>query len=91
MIASEKSHRNLSNYNQFLLQKLFKVNKKQIYILWEFMIMLACSSERIFNPMRYTGFILLDDTIDGTEIAMNEGIRTQGPPVHEHVSSIYSI
>ena len=28
MIASEKSHQNLTDYNQFLLKKRFEVNKK---------------------------------------------------------------
>ena len=32
MIASEKSHQNLSDYNQFLLIKTFEVNKKQIFL-----------------------------------------------------------
>ena len=31
MIASEKSHQNLSDYNQFLFKKRFEVNKKQIF------------------------------------------------------------
>ena len=31
MIASEKSHQNLSDYNQFLFKKRFEVIKKQIF------------------------------------------------------------
>ena len=31
MISSEKSHTNLSDYNQFLFKKRFEVNKKQIF------------------------------------------------------------
>ena len=29
MIASEKSHQNLSDYNQFLFKKIFEVHKKK--------------------------------------------------------------
>ena len=59
---SEKSHQNLSDYNQLLVKKRFEVNKKHIF-----------SSEKIrnsgiydyahaffgeyFNPMRYTGLV----------------------------------
>ena len=33
MIAPGKSHQNLSDYNQFLLKKIFvEVNKKQIFL-----------------------------------------------------------
>ena len=31
MIASEKSHQNLSDYNQFLFKKRFEVNKVWIF------------------------------------------------------------
>ena len=31
MIASEKSHQNLSDYNQFLFKKRIQVDKKQIF------------------------------------------------------------
>ena len=31
MIASEKPHQNLSDYNQFLFKKRFEVNKKKIF------------------------------------------------------------
>ena len=31
MIALKKSHQNLSDYNQFLFQKRFEVNKKHIF------------------------------------------------------------
>ena len=31
MIPSEKSHHNLSVYNQFLFEKRLEVNKKQIF------------------------------------------------------------
>ena len=59
MIASEKSHQNLSNYNQFFIQNSFEVDKKQIVASEKmrivFMIMLTRSSVRIFNSMRYTG------------------------------------
>ena len=48
MIASKKSLHNLSDYIQFSLKNI-QVNKKQI--------MLTRSSERIFHPMRYTGYI----------------------------------
>ena len=42
MIASEKSHQNLSNYNQLLFIKRFEVKKKQTY-----------SSKRICNSGNY--------------------------------------
>ena len=65
MIISEKSHQNLSDYNQFLFKKRFEFDKKQIFSSekWEiqvivFMIMLTRSSKRSFNPMRYTGGIV---------------------------------
>ena len=66
IIASEKLHENLSNYNQFLLKKkkfevkkrYFLVKKLEIKVI-VFMIMLTHSSERIFNTMRYTGCIYL--------------------------------
>ena len=51
-----------SKYIQFLFSKRFKINTKQICssAKWEiqvivFMIMLTRFSQRIFNPMRYTG------------------------------------
>ena len=64
MIASEKSYQNLSDYNEFLFTKRFEVNKKQFFCSEKmkkiaFMIMRTRSSERIFNPMRYTGNIKL--------------------------------
>ena len=31
IIASEKYHKNLSDFNQFLFKKRFQVNKKQIF------------------------------------------------------------
>jgi len=62
MIASEKSHQNLSDYNQFLFEKSFEIDKNQIFLskkleiqVIAFIIMLTRSSQRIFNPMRYTG------------------------------------
>ena len=63
MITSEKSHQNLSDYNQFLLKKRFEVDTKTNFLYWKnreiqvmiFMIKFTRSSERIFNPMRYTG------------------------------------
>ena len=57
MIASEKSHHNLSDYTQFLFKQRFEV-KKLIFFSGEKMrnsIMLTRFPERIFNPMRYTG------------------------------------
>ena len=38
MIASENSHQNLLDYNQFLLKKRFEVNKKHVF-----------SSEKMIN------------------------------------------
>ena len=63
MIALENSHQNMSDYNQSLSEIFFEVNKKQIFLgmkKWEikiilYMVMFTRSSERIFNPMRYTG------------------------------------
>ena len=71
MIVSKKSHQNLSDYiQQFLFKKRFKVDKKQIFLdeNWEiqviaFMNMLTRFSDRIFNPMCYTGYILKLQTI----------------------------
>ena len=62
----EKKHQNLLDYNQILFKKRFKVNKKTDFLLRRnekiqvivSMIMLTRSSERIFNPMRYTGLYL---------------------------------
>ena len=51
MIASEKSHQNLSDYNQYLFEFFFEI---QIIL---FLIMLTRFSERIFDPMRYTGLV----------------------------------
>ena len=52
MIISEKSHQNLSDYSQFRLKKRFEVNgKMKIRVN----ITMTRSSERIFNPLRYTG------------------------------------
>ena len=31
IITSEESHQNLSDYNQFVLKKIFQVNKKLIF------------------------------------------------------------
>ena len=62
MTASEKSHQNLSDYNQFLFKKRFQDNKDRFFLIKKleiqiivFMIMLTRSSERIFIRMRYTG------------------------------------
>ena len=55
MIASEKSHQNLSDYSQFRLKKRFEVNGKMKIRVNITMIMFTRSSERIFNPLRYTG------------------------------------
>ena len=63
MSVSEKSHTNLSGYIQFLFKKIFEFYKKgdffavkkgEIQIIIT-MIMITRSSERIFNPSRYTG------------------------------------
>ena len=65
MIASEKSHSNLSDYNELLLKKkdlkliknrysLAKKSETQVIV---FMIMLTRSSEKIFDSMRYTGIL----------------------------------
>ena len=42
MIASEKSHQNLSDYNQFLIEYKIEVDQKQIF-----------SSEKIRNSGNY--------------------------------------
>ena len=64
MIASEKSHQNISDYYQFLLKKNlklmenFKINsieKLKIQVI-VFMIKLTRSSERFFNLMHYIGY-----------------------------------
>ena len=63
MIESEKSHQNLSDYNQLLFKKRFEINKKLFYFLvkkWAiqvivFIIMITRCLERINNPMGYTG------------------------------------
>ena len=63
MIVSEKSHQNLSDYNQFLFKIWFTHNiKKWLFLVkkWEIqvivtIIMLTRSLENIFNPSRYTG------------------------------------
>ena len=63
MIVSEKSHQNLSEYIQFLINKhLYSIKKRTISSEkmrnsgnYNYMIMLTRSSERIFNPSRYTG------------------------------------
>ena len=64
MIELEKSHQNLSDYNQFLFKTNLKllINRYFLVTIWEiqvilFMIMLTRSSKRIFNPMRSTGLI----------------------------------
>ena len=62
MIVSEKSHQNLTDYIQFLfkkrygfnINKLFLMKKSEIQVIIS-MIWLTRSSERIFNPSRYTG------------------------------------
>ena len=51
MIASEKSHQNLSDYIHFLLKKRFEVNKKSIFLVKKceihvFMIMLLNGSKQ---------------------------------------------
>ena len=63
MIASEKSHQNISEYSQILLKKYMKLIKKKIVQVKKreikiigFMIMLTRSSEGIFNPMHYTDY-----------------------------------
>ena len=75
MIASEKSHQNLSDYNQFLFKKDLKLTKNRFFLVkkWVivvtvFMIMLSRSSERIFNPMRYTGINVVSYTYTGINI-----------------------
>ena len=58
MIVSEKSRQNLSDYIQLLFKITFEFNKKGIIYsekIKNSMIMLTRSSERIFNPSRYTG------------------------------------
>ena len=56
----KKKTSNLSDYNHFIFKNRFKVNKlfsseKLRYSDNCILIMLPRSSERIFNPMRYTG------------------------------------
>ena len=63
MIVLENSQQNLSEYIQFLFKKIFELNKKGI-ISGEKMRnsgnynydYLTRSSERIFNPCRYSGY-----------------------------------
>ena len=66
MIVSEKSHQNLSDNIQFLFKKKIEFIKKQEWFLVKKLeiqviistIMLIRSSERIFNPSRYTGIYI---------------------------------
>ena len=58
--------KNLSdNSQQCLFKNIFGVNKNRFFLVKKlyiqvnvFMIMLTCSSERIFNSMHYTGYII---------------------------------
>ena len=62
MIVSEKSHKNLSVYIQFLFLKDFKFDKRKRLFLVKKMrnsgnysyAMLTRSLGRVFNPSRYT-------------------------------------
>ena len=54
MIASEKSHRNRKK-DLKLIKNAFFLVKNQIIQVIVFMIMFTRPSERIFNPMSYTG------------------------------------
>ena len=58
MIASEKSHQNISDYNQFLFKKRFEVNKNRFF-----------SSEK----MRNSGNCIYDydHSISGDEFESN--------------------
>ena len=63
MIVSEKSYQNNSDYVQFVIKNRFEVDKKGIISSKKWLIqviisiiVLTRSSERIFNPMRYTGY-----------------------------------
>ena len=49
MIASEKSHQNLSEYNQFLFKKRFEVNKKHYFSIEE----MRNSGNCIYDYRRY--------------------------------------
>ena len=79
MIALEKSHQNLSDDTQFLLEKKFEVKKNGLFLVkkWEiqviaFMIMLNSSSERIFNSSRYISIVdLLRRNEDVSKIIVN--------------------
>ena len=62
MIPLEKSHQNLSDYNQFLFKKRFEVNEKQIFSSEEMRNSGNCIYDYAhsffgedFNPIRYTG------------------------------------
>ena len=63
MITSEKSHQNLSDYNQFLFKKILKViNGKQIFSSGKMRNLGNCIHDYAhsffgedFNAMRYTG------------------------------------
>ena len=69
MIALKNSHQHLSDCNQFLFKKrieFYKNNNKMKFSsekirnsIIVFMIMLTRYSERIFNPIRYTGKIFI--------------------------------
>jgi len=67
MILSEKSHQKISDYIQFLFkQKVLNLIKKgiisreksEIQVIIS-KIMLTRSSEKICNPMRFTGFLFM--------------------------------
>ena len=57
MIASEKSHQNISDYNKFLFRKKFEVNQKNCFSSEKMRISGNCIyvySHMIFNRMCYT-------------------------------------
>ena len=66
MIASEKTHQNLSDYKQSALKKNVKLIKNRYFLVKNGEIqviisvnMLTRSSDRIYNPMRYTGYSII--------------------------------
>ena len=64
MIASEKSHQNLSDNIQFLLKKDFNLIRKDIISSEKIRnsVMFTCSPEIIFNPSRYTGIMIYEES-----------------------------
>ena len=65
MIASETSYQNISDYNQFLFKKSFKVNKKQMF-----------SSEKMRNSDDYIyNYARTSSSSDGSYLKMNHTLH----------------